>query len=179
MGNKALRSRLSLLLKEKKVNCRLYTCSKRPAYRILSATYLRDMIAFLENVSIGDKLHDYGVNQVVAEDFNFVPITPRKKKKVKGKSVRYNGEVLYKVDQLAYESGSYGCGCGSYDCNVNKNLKTKEEIVSQFLLSLYSIWGPTYVAEKYFKLLDIGIDILTEDGFLVDNYRELIESTNQ
>lgn len=175
MGNKALRSRLSFLLKEKEVNCRLYTCSKRPAYRVLSATYLRDMIAFLENVSPGDKLHDYGVNQVVAEEFNFVLITPRKKRKVKGKSVCYNGEVLYKVDQLVYESGNYGCGCGSYDCNVNKNLKTKAEIVSQFLLSLYSIWGPTYVAEKYFKLLDIGIDILTEDGFLVKDYQEQLK----
>lgn len=188
MGNKALRTRLASLLKEHKSNTRLYTCHKHQAYRRLKASTLRHMIAHLENVSPGDKVYDYGVNQVVSDPLTFEKIDCISVKQNKNKNcskdnefiiTKIRGEVVVQAEQLRYKSGYSGCGCGNYHCNVDKNLKTKEEIVSGFLQQLYNEYGPSYLAKDYFKCLESGIDILTEDGFLVDNYRELIESVNQ
>jgi hypothetical protein len=172
MGNKALRTRLSNLLKQDKVGTKLYTKNipKRKAWRHLQAYDLRNMIAFLENVKPGMKLHEWGVNQEVSEPVEFATLGVRRSCK---KGTYFGGNVIYKADQLKYKSGMYGCGCGSYDCNVDSRLRTKEQIVTKFLQNLYSEWGPSYLAQDYFKLLEKGIDILTEDGFFVDNHNEL------
>lgn len=211
MGNKALRTRLASLLKEKKCNVRLYTSAKKPAYKKLRAHVLYDMILHLENIGVGTQIYDYGVNQTVARPLVFETIEPlsvkinkhietlnrrnytKKKKKpsrLRGHKrvihddtvIRYlRGRILYKADQVQYESGYMSCGCGSYDCLAgdNRRLRTKEEIVSHFLQDLYSIWGLSYLAKDYFKCLSAGIDIIDDNGFLIKNYRDVVSALNR
>lgn len=177
MGNKALRTRLSNLLKEKKVHQKLYkNVPKLRAFRVLRADRLRHMIAFLENVEVGMKVYDYGVNHIVAKPVTFEVCIPYKSI---NKLTSYGGYVLSQARQLEYTSGYRGCGCGNYYCNVDKKLKTKEEIISGFIQSHYSEWRPSYLEQDYFKLLEKGVDILTEDGFLVDNCNELLRVLRQ
>jgi hypothetical protein len=217
MGNKALRTRLADLLREQGYNVRLYTSAKKPAYRRLKAHVLRDMISYLENVHVGTQIHDYGVNQTVAEKLKFETIRPISvkinarareqirrnkhassiKKPSKKNSLRgyklcmedvsvirgLRGHILWKVDQVQYESGYLSCGCGSIDCLLGENtgapLKTKEEIVSGFLQSLYGEYRPSYLAIDYFKCLSAGIDIIDDNGFLISNYRDVVSALNK
>jgi hypothetical protein len=112
--------------------------------------------------------HDYGINQVVkkAPDFRVYDT---------GYGLISRGYVRGMPDQVEYESGYLSCGCGVCESYLSEEkVKTKEEIVANLKLGFENKnWGPSYLAIEYFELLKQGIDIITEDGFLVSNYREL------
>lgn len=172
MGNHKLRKQLGKILKEKGYG-RLYTCNKRHAYKWLPSHRLRSMIAFLTEVKPGMKVNEWGINQVVSEE----PIPLWRDSKQGWSSMTYGG--LYgEIDQVKYESGYLSCGCGAYACFAwNNEVRSKEEIVKSFKKGFEDKnWGPSFIAIEYFELLKQGIDILTDDGFLIPNYRELCDT---
>jgi|GEM_PF-5344679 len=168
MGNHALRKELNSLLKENNYP-RLYSCNKRKAWKWLDSSSMHNMILFLKNVKIGTETHDYGVNQRVASPVNITYISCS------------SGKIASQVDQVIYESGYWGCGCGSYACFTYENtLKSKDKIIDYFkeVLRSENTWSNKNLPKQYFQLLEKGIDILTDDGFLISNYQKIIKENN-
>ena len=163
MGNSKLRRQLGKLLKKNGMG-KLYTCPKRQAYKHLKSGRMRVMIEALA-IKPGMITHDYGINQVVkkAPDFNCYD---------NGK-----GYVWGLPDQVEYESGYLSCGCGVCESYLyEQKPKSKDEIITNLKLGFENKdWGPSYLAIEYFELLKQGIDIITDDGFLVPNYQELVK----
>lgn len=175
MSSRKLRVQLAQLLKEKGYG-KLYTCPRNQALRTLRSYELRDMINFLLSVKVGDVFYEWGYNRIVAKEPICFWKAPIKKYKKHNVSTRGNGitkgGVYCGVDQIEYTDGVYSCGCGSYDCfKSNSAPKTKQEIVAIFEIQKDSEWG--YDARRYFKLLEMGHDLIDENGFAVSNYKEL------
>lgn len=164
MGNHALRAELGRVLKKYGFG-RLYTCSKRRARRYLKPAQMRGMIEMIETVGPGFRTNEWGVNQVVKA----------RPAPVLGKIYPGNrGFIKDRMAQVRYESGYRGCGCGSPGCFFwNPPPKTKVEIVEDLKASMENKeWGPSLMAKDYFRLLEQGIDILDEDGYLVPDWME-------
>lgn len=165
MSSRKLRVQLSKLLKERGYG-KLYTCPRSNAFKWLSSSKLRDMINFLTIVKPGDIVYEWGCNHIVAKEpevlWNQAGIYGRLKR----------GGVYCGIDQVEYTDGSYSCGCGSYECFTYDNKpRTKQEIVASLEKQKNSEWGS--FAKDYFKLLEMGHDLIDDNGFRVHNYNEL------
>lgn len=171
MSKRALRKQLGSLLRKNKMG-KLYTCSKLHAFKHLTTSNLIHMINFLQ-VNRGDKVYAYGINQVVSKPFNICIVNAVGKYKSKTNSQRQvKGYYCYQAEQCQYESGYFSCGCGSWSCFADGlRLRSKEEIVLNFKNSLESEWASD-LAKQYFVLLESGVDILTDDGFLIEDFRK-------
>lgn len=172
MSSRKLRKQLSQILKQKGYN-KLYSCPKRIAYRRLDSNSLRYMINALTKIKIGDKTHQWGVNQIVVQE---------------PKPIWYDcqywmghghGKYLGEISQALYASGQLSCGCGDFNCFFAYRLHSKAEIIEKFTNSLKDkSWGPSAIALYYFEMKEQGFDLLTEDGFLIDNWDELTQHLN-
>lgn len=168
MSKASLRRKLSKLFKKHGYG-RLFTCSKFAAYRMLNSAKMRSMINFL-SLKPGDKNYDYGTNQIIKEipKIEFGYLYQDNRKKTKRISIGY---CASQADQVKYESGYWACGCGNWSCYLEP-LKSKQEIVDSFKESLLNPGKyPSKLAKIYFDALEKGIDLLTEDGFLIKDWQ--------
>lgn len=156
MGKRALRKELGKILRQNGMG-KLYTCHKFVAHRYLKTSRLIAMINFLR-VKPGDKAWAYGCNQVVKKPVNLLWCDLWNRK----------GGFYEQADQVEYESGQLGCGCGSWYC-FNWATRTKEEIVAGLKKNLSSEWVMGF-SKDYFTALERGKDILTDDGYLIDDW---------
>ncbi len=156
MGKRALRKELGKILRQNGMG-KLYTCHKLVAHRILKTSRLIAMINFLR-VKPGDKAWAYGCNQVVKELVNLEWWDCRGQK----------GGFYIQADSVKYESGYQSCGCGSWDC-FNYPPQTKEVIVAGLKKNLSGEWVMG-LSKDYFEALERGKDILTDDGYLIDDW---------
>lgn len=166
MSSRKLRVQAAKLLKEKGYG-KLYTCPRRQALKKLRSYELRDMINFMVAVKVGDVYYERGFNRIVAKEPDIFWHKANKYKDIT------RGGVWCGVDQIEYTDGVLSCGCGSYDCfKSNCAPKTKQEIVAIFEAQKDSEWD-FFGARRYFKLLEMGHDLIDENGFAVSNYKEL------
>ena len=162
MGKRALRKQLGKILRQNGMG-KLYTCHKFIAFRRLSTSRLIAMINFL-NVKPGDKVYEWGCNQVVKEPVNLEWLD----------YYRQKGGFYIQADQVKYESGFLSCGCGSWDCFNYLKPQSKDAIVEGLRKNLSSEWK-LGLAEDYFAALEKGKDILDENGYLIDGWREYVK----
>lgn len=165
MSSRKLRVQLSKLLKERGYG-KLYTCPRHQALKNLRSYELRNMINFLLCVKPGDVVYEWGYNRTVAKEPAILWNSAKGYRRIT------RGGFWCGVDQIQYTDGTNSCGCGSYECFRHESQpRTKQEIVALFEIQKNSEWG--YEAREYFKLLEMGHDLIDENGFVVSNYNEL------
>jgi len=169
MSKSYLRRKLSRLFKQHGYG-KLFTCSRFAAYKMLSSEKMRSMINFL-SIKPGDKNYDYSTNQVVKKtpQIEFGYHYSRSVNRLLNGKNRLIGLCASQADSVEYESGYCACGCGHWAC-YSAPLKSKEEIVNNMKESLNDSDFSSNLAKHYFACLEKGIDILTEDGFLVPGW---------
>lgn len=168
MSSRKLRKQLNQILRSRGL-ARPYSGPKLKAFKWLDSARMRDMINYLQ-IPVGTITHEWGVNQVVSEapKVYFWDMTLRSRR-----GDKKIGAVTQEIE-VKYQSGYLSCGCGAWACWLSNDApKTKKEIVDGFKENLSGDW-PDSLSKQYFALLERGIDILTDDGFLIPNWRDYV-----